>query len=135
MTGSPPLFSIRANFPEPLIAVTIIMIFQGLADKDPQLYTPCSVISLAGGFCRYSGIGYPHPDEEIDLPFLPDALALELNSVMIDELPPRFKEAFRASAAFFFFEGARLFREHKCQKKSSLLLPVRIAGKPRPAFP
>ncbi len=90
------------NFPEQLIAATHHHHdFEGLADEEPELYTLCSIINLAGGFCRYYGIGYPHLDEEVDLPLLPGALALELNPVKIDELLPRFKEAFSRERSLF----------------------------------
>jgi HD-like signal output (HDOD) protein len=90
------------NFPEQLITATHHHHdFEGLADEEPELYTLCSIINLAGGFCRYYGIGYPHLDEEIDLPLLPGALALELNPVMIDELLPQFKDAFSRERSLF----------------------------------
>lgn len=90
------------NFPEQLIAATHHHHdFEGLADEEPELYTLCSIINLAGGFCRYYGIGYPHLDEEIDLPLLPGALALGLNPVKIDELLPQFKESFSRERSLF----------------------------------
>ncbi len=90
------------NFPEQLISATHHHHdLEGLADEEPELYTLCSIINLADGFCRYYGIGYPHLDEEIDLPFLPGALALELNPVVIDELLPQFREAFSRERSLF----------------------------------
>ena len=90
------------NFPEQLILATHHHHdYEGLADDDPELYTLCSIINLAGGFCRYYGIGYPHLDEEIDLAFLPGALALGLNPIKIDELLPQFKEAFSRERGLF----------------------------------
>ena len=90
------------NFPEPLILTTHHHHnFEGLADDEPEMYTLCSIINLADGFCRYYGIGYPKPDEEIDLPFLPGALSLGLNPVKIDELLPQFKEAFARERSLF----------------------------------
>lgn len=90
------------NFPEQLIAATHHHHdFEGLADDEPELYTLCSIINLAGGFCRYYGIGYPHLDEEIELPLLPGALTLELNPIEIDELLPQFREAFSRERNLF----------------------------------
>lgn len=90
------------NFPEQLIAATHHHHdFEGLADDEPELYTLCAIINLAGGFCRYFGIGYPHLDEKVELAMLPGALALELNPVQIDELLPQFKEAFLRERSLF----------------------------------
>ncbi len=90
------------NFPEQLIAATHHHHdFEGLADEDSELYTLCSIINLADGFCRYFGIGYLHPNEEIDLALLPGALALELNPVMIDKLLQQFEEAFSRERRLF----------------------------------
>ena len=90
------------NFPEQLIAVTHHHHnFQSLADEDPELYTLCSIINLADGFCRYLGIGFLRPDEEVDLALLPGALALEINPVGIDELLPLFKAAFSRERCLF----------------------------------
>ncbi len=90
------------NFPEQLISSTHHHHdFEGLADEEPELYTLCAIINLAGGFCRYYGIGYPHLDEEIDLALLPGALALGLNPVKIEELLPQFKDAFSHERGLF----------------------------------
>ncbi len=90
------------NFPEHLILATHYHHeFEGLADDDPELYSLCSIINLAGGFCRYYGIGYPRLDEGIDLAYLPGALALGLNPPKIDGLLPRFKEAFSRERGLF----------------------------------
>jgi HD-like signal output (HDOD) protein len=90
------------NFPEQLIsAAHYHHHFEGLADDEPEMYTLCSIINLADGFCRYFGVGYPHPDEEIDLPLLPGALALQLNPVKIDALLPLAKEAFIRERSLF----------------------------------
>lgn len=90
------------NFPEELIAATHHHHdFESLADEDSELYSLCSIINLADGFCRYFGIGYPHPDKEIDLSLLPGALALELNPVKIDGLLPQFEEAFSRERCLF----------------------------------
>ena len=90
------------NFPEQLIAATHHHHdFESLADEQPQLYTLCAIINLAGGFCRYFGIGYPHLDEEVDLAMLSGALALGLNPVEIEQLLPRFKEAFARERSLF----------------------------------
>ncbi len=90
------------SFPEQLIAATHHHHdFEGLADEDSELYTLCSIINLADGFCRYFGIGYPHPNEEIDLALLPGALTLELNPVMIDKLLQQFEEAFSRERRLF----------------------------------
>lgn len=90
------------NFPEQLIAATHHHHdFEGLADDEPELYTLCSIINLASGFCRYYGIGYPHLDDEIELPLLPGALALELNPIEIDDLLPQFREAFSRERNLF----------------------------------
>ncbi len=90
------------NFPEHLITATHHHhAIEGLADVDPELYTLCSIINLAGGFCRYYGIGYPHPDEKVELAMLPGALALRLNPVEIEELLPQFREAFSRERNLF----------------------------------
>ena len=90
------------NFPEQLIAATHHHHdFEGLAEEQPQMYTLCSIINLAGGFCRYFGIGYPHLDEEVDLAMLPGALALGMNPVNIEQLLPRFKDAFMHERSLF----------------------------------
>ncbi|WP_156826925.1 hypothetical protein [Geopsychrobacter electrodiphilus] len=41
------------------------------------MYTPCSIINLADGFCHYFSAGYPLPDKEIDLPLSRDAYMRE----------------------------------------------------------
>ncbi len=90
------------NFPEHLIAATHHHHnIEGLADEDPELYTLCSIINLAGGFCRYFGIGYPRPDEKVELGMLPGALALRLNPVQIEDLLPQFRKAFTRERNLF----------------------------------
>jgi hypothetical protein len=90
------------QFPEQLISATHHHHdYEGLADADPELYTLCSIINLASGFCRAYGIGYPHLDEEADLSLLPGALTLGLNPIEIEELLPQFKEAFSRERNLF----------------------------------
>ncbi|MCF6206030.1 MAG: HDOD domain-containing protein [Sulfurovum sp.] len=90
------------NFPDALISATHHHHdFEGLADDEPEMYTLCSIINLADGFCRYFGFGYPHPDREIELPLLPGALALELNPIEIDVLLPQVEEAFSRERGLF----------------------------------
>lgn len=92
----------RWNFPEHLIAATHHHhAIEGLAEEDPELYTLLSIINLADGFCHYCGIGYPHPDEEVELAMLPGALALQLNPVEIEKLLPQFREAFSRERNLF----------------------------------
>jgi len=90
------------NFPELLIAATHHHHdFAEVAEEESELHVLCSIINLADGFCRYYGIGYPHPDDEIELAFLPGAIALQLNPIKIDELLPQFKEAFSRERSLF----------------------------------
>jgi len=90
------------NFPEPLVsAADHHHNFEGLADDESEMYTLCSIINLADGFCRYFGFGYPRPDKEIDLSLLPGALALELSLVEIDTLLPLSRDAFMRERSLF----------------------------------
>jgi HD-like signal output (HDOD) protein len=90
------------NFPEHLIAATHHHHnFAGLEEEDPPLYRLCAIINLAGGLCRFYGIGYPHLDETLDPAMLPGAIVLDMNPIKIDQLLPQFKEDFSRERGLF----------------------------------
>ena len=90
------------NFPEHLIAATHHHHdFARFAEEDSALYRLCSILDLAGGLCRFYGIGYPHLDEKLDLAMLPGAIVLDMNPIRIDKLLPQFKDAFSRERGLF----------------------------------
>jgi hypothetical protein len=74
------------NYPKRIVDATLYHHdLEKLRQLDTETFTLCAVISLASGFCRYFGIGYPEP-EEIDLTLCHGSLALEANPLILEDL-------------------------------------------------
>lgn len=83
------------NYPETIVNTTLHHHdFEGLREKDPEVFTLCAVISIASDFCRRYGIGRAQPDDHVELFLNRGVLAIEANLIVIDELLERFQPLF-----------------------------------------
>lgn len=89
------------NYPKRIVDVTMHHHdFEWLREKNHATFTLCAVVSLAGDFCRYFGIGYKEK-QELDLPLSHGSIALEANPMLIDELRERFYPEFLRERILF----------------------------------
>ncbi len=82
------------NYPKSIVNATLYHDeFEKLRSEDPEIFTLCAILCLAGDFCRHFGIGFPAP-LALDLALSRGVLALEANPIIVDELVERFQPAF-----------------------------------------
>ena len=81
------------NYPKTIVEVTLHHHDFEVLRTEEEIFTICAIVSLAGDFCRYFGIGHKEKTE-IDLTLSRGALALEANPMIIDELVETFHPEF-----------------------------------------
>lgn len=82
------------NYPKRIVDVTMHHHdFEWLREEDPATFKLCAIISLAGDFCRYFGIGF-NERHDFALELSRGAVALEANPMIIGELREKYHPEF-----------------------------------------
>ncbi len=82
------------NYPKRIVDVTMHHHdFEWLRDEEPATFKLCAVVSLAGDFCRYFGIGF-NQRHDFELELSRGAVALEANPMIIGDLKEKFHPDF-----------------------------------------